>query len=194
MTGSDAPAKHWNPPPLILTLRLDQARQVRFDALRQEHFPPERNYLSSHVTLFHHLPGADVLEIIRRLRAVVDGRPPPLVTVQSVASLGRGVAFRLASPETLEIRRALAAEWLPHLTPQDRNFGGLHVTVQNKVAPEAAHALLARLRSAFAPDEFHAPGLDLWRYLGGPWEHVEAFDFAPRQGAGVGFSARAGGN
>ncbi|WP_020188100.1 2'-5' RNA ligase family protein [Methylopila sp. 73B] len=175
---SDASAKPRNTPPLILTLRLDQARQLRFDALRQEHFPPERNYLSAHVTLFHHLPGEEVLEIIERLRAIMDGRPPPSVTVDSVASLGRGVAFRLTSPDTLEIRRALATEWRPRLTSQDLNFGGLHVTVQNKVAPAVAQDLLARLRSGFAPHDFLAPGLDLWRYLGGPWEHVHAFDFS----------------
>lgn len=177
---SSAPSHPRNAPPLILTLRLDQARQLRFDALREKHFPPERNHLSAHVTLFHHLPGDEVLEIIGLLRAAVDGRPPPLVTVQSVASLGRGVAFRLASAETLEVRRALAAEWRSRLTPQDLNFGGLHVTVQNKVAPGVARDLLARLQGAFAPDEFHAPGLDLWRYLGGPWEHVQAFDFSPQ--------------
>ena len=46
-----------DPAPLILTLKLDQASFTRLDALRQAHFPPERNWLSAHLTLFHHLPG-----------------------------------------------------------------------------------------------------------------------------------------
>lgn len=43
--------------PLIVTLALDEQAQARFDALRSRHFPPDRNVLDAHVTLFHALPG-----------------------------------------------------------------------------------------------------------------------------------------
>ena len=46
-------------PPLILSAVLDAPVQERLDALRRAHFPPERNHLDAHVTLFHHLPGAE---------------------------------------------------------------------------------------------------------------------------------------
>ena len=59
--------------PLILTLRLDPESQARFDALRRAHFPPERNLLGAHVTLFHALPAAaadvvrtEITEVARR--------------------------------------------------------------------------------------------------------------------------------
>ena len=47
------------PAPLILSAVLDAPVQRRLDALRRTHFPPDRNHLDAHVTLFHHLPGAE---------------------------------------------------------------------------------------------------------------------------------------
>ena len=52
------------------------------------------------------------------------------------------------------------------------------MTVQNKVPPDRARALLAELQAGFAPYDVTATGLALWRYLGGPWEHVETAPFA----------------
>ncbi|RZK82724.1 MAG: 2'-5' RNA ligase family protein, partial [Methylobacterium sp.] len=49
--------------------------------------------------------------------------------------------------------------------------------VQNKVATGVARALLAELEAGFVPFTFTAPGLVLWRYLGGPWERRAAFAF-----------------
>ena len=46
-------------PPLILTLALDGATFAPLDALRRPHFPPERNLVPAHLTLFHALPGAE---------------------------------------------------------------------------------------------------------------------------------------
>src|ERR1700712_5017184 len=43
--------------PLILTLALHGEDQARFDRLRIAHFPPERNLIPAHITMFHHLPG-----------------------------------------------------------------------------------------------------------------------------------------
>ena len=43
--------------PLILTAQLPDDMHARYTALRDAHFPPERNYLEAHVTLFHALPG-----------------------------------------------------------------------------------------------------------------------------------------
>lgn len=163
--------------PLILTLLLDPMSQTRFDALRRAHFPPERNHLAAHVTLFHALPGeqeeqvrADLAEVARRERY--------RVRVHRVRSLGRGVAYDLRS-DVLAVQRAeLARRWAPWLTPQDAGKREAHVTVQNKVQPSAARALLAELSAGFAPYDVTAIGLGLWRYLGGPWEQVaaEAFD------------------
>ena len=162
--------------PLILTLALDDEAQARFDALRRAHFPPERNHLAAHVTLFHALPGEAEAAAREDLQRAAE-RPPFQVRVNRVRSLGRGVAFDLDSAELTALRGRLAAGWEHQLTPQDRAWHRAHVTVQNKVAPESARALLAELAAGFVPYEVQASGLALWRYLGGPWEPLGRFAF-----------------
>ena len=87
-------------------------------------------------------------------------------------SLGRGVAYVLESEELTGLHRELAVRHRHELTPQDRQPLRAHVTVQNKVAPQAARALFEQLQRDFAPYDAQAEGLALWRYLGGPWEPV----------------------
>ena len=171
MTPADAP-------PLVVTLVLEQAAQERFDALRRAHFPPERNHLQAHVTLFHAVPGAHEREVRADLERSAQ-RPAYDVDVVRVRSLGRGVAFDLRSPELAAQRDGLARRWRPWLTPQDSQPHAAHVTVQNKVTPERARALLAELAAGFAPHAVRAEGLALWRYLGGPWEPLARYRFSP---------------
>jgi 2'-5' RNA ligase len=169
--------------PLIVSLLLDDEAQGRFDRLREEHFPPERNHLSAHVTLFHALPG-DRLDAVRADLAAAADREPFDVDVTGVRFLGRGVAFSLASAELSGLRSGLASAWQPWLTPQDRQKHSPHVTVQNKVDPAVARALHDRLLAGFVPCRVRARGLGLWRYLGGPWEPVEEFAFRSPAAAG----------
>ncbi|WP_029431636.1 2'-5' RNA ligase family protein [Blastococcus sp. URHD0036] len=155
--------------PLVVTLLLGAEAQQRFDRLRATHFPPERNHLAAHVTLFHALPGAERARVDADLAAAA-GRPAFGVAVTGVRSLGRGVAYTLASPELAQLRAGLADRWAPWLTPQDRQKHAPHVTVQNKVDPATSSALHAELAAGFVPETVPARGLGLWRYLGGPWE------------------------
>lgn len=165
-------------PPLVLTLRLDEAAQERFDALRRAHFPPERNHLQAHVTLFHALPGAREDEVRADLAGCAQ-RPAYDLDVVRVRSLGRGVAYDLRSTVLAEQRAELARRWAPWLTPQDARPHAAHVTVQNKVTPEQARALLRALQASFVPGTVRATGLALWRYLGGPWEPLGTYRFSP---------------
>lgn len=165
------------PQPLIVTLALDEAAQSAFDRLRAAHFPPERNHLAAHVTLFHALPGEQV-DAVRQDLAEVAQRPPYAVRVAGLRSLGRGVAYVLESGELAATRGELARRWAPWLTPQDRQKHAAHLTVQNKVAPERARALLADLSQGFQPYDVTATGLALWRYLGGPWEALGVQPFS----------------
>ncbi|MDP9097349.1 MAG: 2'-5' RNA ligase family protein [Pseudomonadota bacterium] len=162
--------------PLILTLALADADQTRFDRLRALHFPPERNHLGAHVTLFHHLPGEDIGQVSATIERCSQSAPFP-VAVTGLRSLGRGVAFSLASPELARLHRSLAQHFHADLTAQDRQSFRPHVTIQNKVAPADARALLAHLAAAFTPFEVHAVGLHLWHYRGGPWEHAMSVGF-----------------
>ena len=163
--------------PLILTLKMDGASQERFDRLREAHFPPERNFIPAHLTLFHKLPGDRETEVVSTIRDVCRTQTPTAVRATGVRFLGRGVAYELESGGLEAVRRRLAGDWEPWLIPQDRQRFKPHVTVQNKVSPETARALHERLRAAFCPFEVRAEGLLLWRYMGGPWEPVGAYEF-----------------
>jgi 2'-5' RNA ligase len=163
--------------PLVVTLLLDAEAQGRFDRLREQHFPPERNVLAAHVTLFHALPGEQE-GAVRADLARAAGRRAFEVAVTGVRFLGRGVAYGLSSADLDAVRAELARAWAPWLTPQDRQRHRPHVTVQNKVAPDVARALHASLSASFVPGTVTARGLGLWRYLGGPWEPVDEQLFA----------------
>lgn len=156
--------------PLVVTLAVDASAQERLDALRRAHFPPERNVVPAHVSLFHALPGERVDVLLADAERL--GGQPFRVEVTGVRSLGRGCALVLQSPELVALRARLAAAWEPWLTPQDRQRYVGHVTVQNKVDPAVARALLERLSASFVPWSMTGTGLLVWRYLGGPWEHV----------------------
>ena len=163
--------------PLILTLKMDDRSQERFDRLRELYFPPERNYLNAHLTMFHKLPGEREAEVCADLREACRNREPFTLTVTGIRSLGRGVAYELSSPELVALRRDLAGRWGPWLGTQDRQGFKPHVTVQNKVSPETARALREELLATFSPFEVEGVGLSLWRYLGGPWEPVGTYRF-----------------
>lgn len=163
--------------PLILTLAFDAPTFGRFDALRRRHFPEAINVIPAHATLFHHLPGDRERAVIETVASLARTVPPPEVAVTGLRFTGRGVAYVLESEALAAFRARLAQTFADHLTPQDAQGWRPHVTVQNKVDPKIARALHADLQQGFAPFRFTAPGLLLWRYLGGPWEEVSRLSF-----------------
>jgi 2'-5' RNA ligase len=166
------------PAPLILTLALEPAAFAFFDGQRRRHFPPERNLIPAHVTLFHALPSVARPSVRAELERACAERGPISVEVTGLRFLGRGVAYELQSAGLAALRAGLAAAFAPWLTPQDRQGFRPHVTVQNKVAPETARALLRELDTSFRPFTCEGVGLDLWHYRGGPWEPAAALRFA----------------
>ncbi len=167
-----------DPAPLILTLALDADSQAYFDELRRRHFPPKINYLAAHLTLFHHLPGADEAAVTAHLAAVCRALGALPVQVTGLRSLGRGVAFTLENAALRALHRRLQADFAARLTPQDQQKLQPHVTVQNKVEPAVARQLLADLQAGFQPFAATGTGLALWAYRGGPWERRAALPFA----------------
>lgn len=165
------------PAPLILTLQMDEATFSGFDGLRRRHFPEALNHIPAHATLFHHLPGEDVAGVVETIAALARAQAPPEVAVTGVRFTGRGVAYALESQALSEFRARVAAAFSDRLTAQDRQGWRPHVTVQNKVAPETARALHAALAQDFSPAHFRAPGVLLWRYLGGPWDRAATLAF-----------------
>ncbi|MEP6786271.1 MAG: 2'-5' RNA ligase family protein [Sphingomonadales bacterium] len=172
MNGAGATA----PAPIIVTALLGPADFSWADALRRAHFPPERNHLRAHLTLFHHLPPSVRRELCDVLRDDCRGEAPQ-ARLSSVMSLGRGVAYRVDSPELDTIREELAERLEGVLTPQDRNRANLHITVQNKVDPGVAKILHTRLSADFKPRPLMIAGLAAWWYRGGPWEPIGAWGF-----------------
>lgn len=165
------------PAPLILTLALDADAQAYFNALRRQHFPPAINYLAAHLTLFHHLPGAELATVQAQLTAIAAEQRPLPLSVTGLRSLGRGVAFTLDNDDLRALHRRLQAAFAAHLTPQDQQKLQPHVTIQNKVTPAEARALLAGLQAGFAPFAAMGTGLHLWAYRNGPWESLAEFPF-----------------
>ncbi len=159
--------------PLILTAQPDPASAARFEALRRAHYPPELNRVPAHISLFHHLPGSEFDAVVERLKFTARHHAAPMAEVAGLRSLGKGVALTLYSDGLAAIRAELADAWQPLLIPQDRQGWRGHVTIQNKVTPERARATLALLSATFEPWSFRVAGIDLWRYLGGPWEHLK---------------------
>ena len=167
--------------PLILTIALDPRSRAYFEGKRRRHFPPGRNLIPAHLTLFHKLPGEEFDAIAHDLEALAAAQEPFGLDVTGLRFLGRGVAYALSSPELASLRRSLAQQWSRWLGPQDRQKHQPHVTVQNKVEPDEARALMAELGATFAPFRATALGLDLWWYRGGPWETAGSFPFSGPQ-------------
>lgn len=165
--------------PLIVTAELGPSDLAWLNALRQRHFPPERNQLSAHLTMFHALPAFAEDELRRRL-ALLAELPPPGAMISGLMELGRGVAYRIVSDELDAIRDELKQAMQGLLTAQDSGGWVPHVTIQNKVDPRVAKALKKSLEVTFTPRPIAIPGLGLHRYCGGPWERVRTYAFRGR--------------
>lgn len=162
--------------PIIVTALMGAGDFAWADGLRRAHFPPERNLLSAHITLFHHLPPSS-LDEVKRCMAQYCAGPAPAARLDNVMGLGRGVAFRIDSPDLMNIRDEMADAFTGLLTPQDQARPRLHITVQNKVEPAQARALEQALRAEFRPRPLQIAGLAAWHYRGGPWELAARYMF-----------------
>ena len=165
------------PAPIIVSALLGAEDFTWADGLRRRHFPPERNLIDAHLTLFHHLPPAQAPELKQRLAAATRGIAAPEARVAGLMNLGRGVALRVESPGLAAIRSDLAEAFDGLLTPQDAAGWRPHITIQNKVVPAEAKGLLAELSAGFAPRPLRIAGLASWYYRGGPWEPMSRHMF-----------------
>jgi len=170
-------------PPFIVTAGLPPDIFAWADRLRREHFPPERNHLHAHVTLFHSFAPSLLEELKILLPRIARDYAPIEARIIGLMDLGKGTAIRLESPGMLVLRGMIAEHFHGSLTKQDLHEPRLHITVQNKVTKEEARALQRELADAVQPRSFHFTGLELHRYLGGPWEEVGAFAFRGREQA-----------
>lgn len=161
---------------LIVTADLGRDDFAWLEGLRRSHYPPDRNQVSAHLTIFHALPPSAEAEVRPRL-AKLAASAPPVATVEGLMDLGGGVAFRIVSPDLDRLREELAHGLHGLLGAQDAGGWRPHITIQNKVAPKVARALINTLEQRFHPRPLAISGLSLHRYLGGRWERLAAYSF-----------------
>lgn len=161
---------------LIVTAELGAADFAWLDGQRRAYFPPERNQLSAHLTMFHALPPSVEQEARAQLKMLAQAPRPP-ASICGLMNLGGGVAYRVQSDALEAIRDQVAEHFSGSLTAQDGAGWRPHITVQNKVPSGQAKALFDRLIRDFRPRPIEIHGLGLHRYLGGPWEHLGRWSF-----------------
>ena len=164
---------------LIVTAELGAQDFAWLEALRRRHYPPERNQVPAHLTLFRALAPSAEPEVRGRLAGLAAGSPPA-ARIAGVMDLGGGVALRIVSNELEALRDGLARDLHGLLSAQDSGGWSPHVTIQNKVEPRTARELGRSLERDFVPRPLRISGLGLHRYLGGPWETLALFPFRGR--------------
>ena len=163
---------------LIVTAEFGARDLSWLDGLRRRHFPPERNQVPAHLTIFHALPAFAEEEVKGRIRQLVRA-PAPTASIEGLMNLGGGVAFRVVSPALQFLREELARGLHGLLSAQDSHGWRPHVTIQNKVPAKVARALMESLERDFTPRPLVVSGIGLHRYLDGPWETIGRFAFRP---------------
>ncbi|WP_373492181.1 2'-5' RNA ligase family protein [Parasphingorhabdus sp.] len=166
--------------PIIMTAQMGRAEHAWADGLRRRYFPPERNLIGAHITLFHHLPPQALDEIRSAVIAMTSDWPKPEAILSGLIHLGRGVAYQLHAPDLLAMRMELADRFAGLLIAQDQQVPRLHITVQNKVVPAAAKRLYDELSADFEPHPFTIHGIGLHYYMDGPWQDIGAWPFRGR--------------
>lgn len=173
----------------IVSLLTDEAHQETMTALRRRHFPPRLNKLSSHLTLFHALPGEHLAEIKRDLEAVatatpafsIEARPPPFRMRKGVAISVSPVGAGGGDDEDHIhlVFAQLRSRWLPWLSAQDRDHAFRpHYTVQNKVNdPAVVDRCFREIDTTFPGSTGQARGLSLYLYDRGWWKWEDEFLF-----------------
>ena len=162
--------------PLIVTADFSPADFAWLEGLRRSHYPAELNRVPAHLTMFQSLPPSAVDEVGRQLKLHSAG-PPPRAIIAGLMPFDAGVAFRIVSDELDSIREAIADHFHGLLSAPDAAGWRPHITIQNKVPPKQARALLAGLQRDFRPRSLRLAGLSLHRYLGGMWETIASYRF-----------------
>jgi hypothetical protein len=167
--------------PFILTAALPPDIQAWADRLRKAHFPPERNHLHAHVTLFHAFAPSLLAELKTVLQQITGEFAAPTGEITGLMDLGKGTALALASPQLLLLRAMITDHFHGSLTSQDLHQPRLHITIQNKVTKLEARALQAQLGPQIIPRTLSFPALELHLYQGGPWAPVKRSAFRGNQ-------------
>ena len=163
--------------PLILTAKMDDETFSYFNSLRQKYFPPARNFLDAHITLFHQLPYENLNEIEKIINQIVADQAEIKIEFPKLIKLGSGTAAYIESEELKKLQVKLSAIWESDLIPQDKQGFRPHVTIQNKVSKEIALRTFEILNNDWKPRIGKINGLNLWKYVRPKWEFVKTLEY-----------------
>ena len=169
------------PAPFIVTAELPGQVLVWADGLRAKHYPPERNKLAAHVTLFHSFAPSLREELLRVLKGLASEYARPPAQIDRLMPLGTGTALAIHSPGMLAIRERIAEHFHGALTAQDSHAPRLHITIQNKVTSQAAKALQRDLSATLKPRAFAFAGLGMHLYRETHWDSLGCWSFRGKQ-------------
>lgn len=159
----------------IITLQLQPDAAAFFNQMRRQYYPAHANEVHAHLTLFYRLP-ADEPQIITSLTTMV-AQPSFVLQVNEVKRYTHGIAYTLMSAELQLLHEALQILWEPWLIPRDRQPLRPHVTIMNQVTAFKAQQAHEQLTADFRPFEVTATGIQVWRYLKGPWKLAGEYPF-----------------
>jgi hypothetical protein len=163
--------------PHIVLAVLPDAVQARLDGLRRTHYPPDRNRVPAHCTLFHAIPGMVAAELAGLLSTLAAQNPPPRARIDRVLDLDSGTALGVFAPELLALREAIADHFHGLLTGGDALAPRLHVTIQNKVDRPTARALQRTLGASWQAIDTDVQALAVHRVVDGGWQPAGAWRF-----------------
>jgi hypothetical protein len=149
--------------PLILTAGIDERDLEPFNFLRRTHFPPDRNFLKAHLTMFTFCP-ASIRADHRRGHENTPSRRR------------RDIRNRKPGAPADPCSFAIGIQSL--LGGQDMRKWQLHITVQNKVSRAAADGLFANVLFLVMEDRGHRVDVIAGRRLIRPL--IETWDKPPR--------------
>ena len=167
--------------PLIVTAELSGEILAIVEGLRRKHYPPERNRVKAHLTLFHAVPPTCRQELRETLADLAATHAPLPARLAGVIDLGNGTALKVISDALHHVHAAIADRFAGMLNAQDRQVPRFHITIQNKVDRHKARELQRELAGQPFDRPFAIAGLEAHFYRGGPWESAGRWRF--RRGA-----------
>lgn len=154
----------------IVTLGFDSATFDRLQVWRKHWFPPERNFIPAHLSLYHRLTPAAEPVLVEAAREA-----PFALEFEGVRRLSGGFAIGVDCAR-LQQWHARCSARLTDLSAQDRQPFRPHVTVMNKAPREEAEKAFVEFQADWQPFTGRGVRLLIWEYLGGPWRAVRELD------------------
>jgi hypothetical protein len=154
-------------------------------AIRNKYFPPERNTLRAHLTLFNALPeGKMTSSIVPLLEEVAAENGPFKIRVKRPFKMGGGFAVNISPsdgpPPLQNLVGKLQGTWKEEgfLSDQDASKRRIHYTFMNKVTDkQKVDDAFNEFTESWTGDEGVVDGLELWKYSRGKWYWTKKFEF-----------------